>query len=1192
MRLKTSSKLLVLITVVSLLLSSLVLVANVFAQETTGGLQGTIKDASGAVVAKATVELTGSSLVGSKKLETDGSGYYRFANLPPGTYTVMVKASGFSELKREGIAIEVGHLPTLDLALAVGAAGTVVEVTGEAPVIDVTTNTNQTNITQDVINDIPHGYSFQSVIQFSPMARNEPLMGATAGMTGNSGGSIPGSAGNGLSVGFSVGGGSDSENQYLVEGQDTENISGGATGANVPFQFIQEVQVKSSGIEAEHGGALGGVVNVIMKKGQSAYHGSFFTTYEGDSLGGSANGTLRYDPLGTAFGATANGPGFDDDVQIYQPKRDHYRIAQAGFTVGGPIIKDRLFFFLGFAPQYNSLGRVVDFTNTLNPSNVGLGLGTQHFTQDQQTYFTTARLDAVLTQKIRVFGSWLYQYQRENGDSLPTADPIASQAANPKYLNFAINSPITQYSHGLGFANPNSTYNVGADITLTPSIVATTRYGYFFNNYHDFGWPTTGVDLTWQTNGIGALDNNGNPLPASLAVPANTSTAPFDSTYTEVNASKHYQFNQDVAFFKSGWWGTHNIKGGYQFNKLSNAIDQHGNIPSPFIRPGAGLNYTPSTTTGAANCALLTAAWGVCAGQYGYGVEADASTVLRNPAGTLVPATDNNHAVFVQDAWTVGHGLTLNLGVRLEKEVLPAPPGIGLANIKTINFSWADKIAPRLGAAWGSRDGKMKIFGSYGVINDVMKLLLAQTSFGAQHATDCWYPLGPDSSGGFSTSDLSFTFVNGQACPTGPSNLPANFVGGVTPPSLIDAKTGVSLIENLNFRPEEPVVPGLKPYRQHEYVAGWDYQVNKNWAFEARYDRRRLDHVIEDASLADPNSFEIYNVVNPGQGVNKTLNGYASYLTSLGAAYGPGLPAFNPTGAFGTCTGCRNNPQAIRNYDGLELRMSKAQSRGFSGMFSYTWSRLWGNYAGLTTTDETDSIGRNSPDTSRSFDEPIFYFNTNGQSNAGPLPTDRPNAFKGYGYYTLPWKGGFRNNTTTFGLFQVAYTGSPLSAFTDLGYAIGNGAAPPAILEGSYIFGRGNWVNTTQDAFGNVTLGNPYSRRTPWYTQTDFNLQHSIKVNKNNEHQVLGFSANFTNLLNQHAITSYWEAFNSNYLGSYLRPGGLNIFNGAAFYQAVETGYNAQALVTADGVVKNNLYGQPNLWQISRKIRLGATFTW
>src|SRR6202044_31806 len=135
---------------------------------------------------------------------------------------------------------------------------------------------------------------------------------------------------------------------------------------------------------------------------------------------------------------------------------------------------------------------------------------------------------------------------------------------------------------------------------------------------------------------------------------------------------------------------------------------------------------------------------GVCAGQYGYMKVQDFATVLKTPSGQVVPATDHNHALFIQDAWTVGHGLTLNLGIRFEKENLPAPPGIGIANIKTISFSWADKIAPRIGAAWGSRDGKMKIFGSFGVTNDVMKLLLAQSSWGAQAFEQCSYPLGPD----------------------------------------------------------------------------------------------------------------------------------------------------------------------------------------------------------------------------------------------------------------------------------------------------------------------------------------------------------------------------------------------------------------------------------------------------------------
>jgi len=1052
---------------------------SLYAQETTGGLQGTVKDPSGAVVPRAHVAVTGTTLVGSKEENTDGSGYYRFANLPPGNYTITVSAKGFSTAKREGVALEVGHLPTVNFALTVGTENVVVEVTGTAPVIDVTTNRTMTNLTQDVIENIPHGYSYQSVIQFAPMARNEPLAGGSMNVgAGGTGGFLPGSSGNGLAVGFSIGGAADSENSFLVEGQDTENISGGVSQANVPFQFIQEVQVKTSGIEAEHGGALGGVVNVVMKKGGNAFHGSGFTTYEANGFDGSANGTLRYDPAGSLNRSTP--VPLDAASQTYQPKRDHFRNMQPGFTLGGPIIKDRLVFFLGFAPQYTSRGRTVNYASASQLSG-NSGLGNQVFTQDNQQYFSTVRLDATLTQKIRVFGSWLYQYTRESGANLPNADSVNNLA------NTSINKPLSQYAHGIGFSAPNATYNVGADITLTPKIVATTRFGYFFNNYHDFGWPSTGVDLNYLAGGLLAggvvgKDNAGNSLPTAvrddLLVNGGFATAPFNASFTEVNASKHYQFNQDVAFFKSGLWGTHNFKFGYQLNHLSNVINQHGNLPEAFMNVGQGLSYGPSTQFGGGpggTCETLAAKWGVCAGQFGFVTVQDFATVLKTTSGAVAPAVDWNHGFFVQDAWTVGHGLTFNLGLRIEKESLPAPSGIGISSIRTIDFGWADKIAPRLGVAWDpTGKGTMKVFASYGVVNDVMKLLLAQTSWGAQGFETCTYPLGPNGAGGFNNSDINLAFNSAlRACPTGVANVGANFAGGSVPSVLTDSSTGVGLIENVNFRPEEPVVPGLKPYRQHEYVAGVDYRISRNYAFEARYDHRALDHVIEDASLADRNAFEIYNIVNPGEGVNRTVDGYATFLASLGNAFGPGTAAFNPTpndpaSAFGTCPTCPPNPKAIRTYDGMELRLTKSMSSGWLGSWagnvSYTWSRLYGNYTGLTTTEQTDGgiTGRNSPDTTRSFDEPFYYFGANGQSNNGPLPTDRPNTFKGNVYYPLHWKG----MTTTLGLFQQAYQGSPVASWADVGLGCCGGP-----IEGVYIFGRDKWVNATTDATGNIAFG-------------------------------------------------------------------------------------------------------------------------
>src|SRR5260370_27826278 len=194
---------------------------SAMAQETTGGLQGTVKDPAGAVVPNAKVVVTGSALVGSKELQTDSSGYYRFANLPPGNYTLTVTAKGFKTFKRAGLTLEVGHLPTSDVVLEIGSAETIVEVSAAAPVIDLTTTQNLTNVTNDVIANVPHGLSFQSVIQFAPMARNEPL----AGSPGGTGGSLPGSSGNGLAVRFSSAVPPASGGILLLASPDTESNS-------------------------------------------------------------------------------------------------------------------------------------------------------------------------------------------------------------------------------------------------------------------------------------------------------------------------------------------------------------------------------------------------------------------------------------------------------------------------------------------------------------------------------------------------------------------------------------------------------------------------------------------------------------------------------------------------------------------------------------------------------------------------------------------------------------------------------------------------------------------------------------------------------------------------------------------------------------------------------------------------------
>jgi len=1179
--------------------------AALFGQETTGGLQGTVKDASGAVLAGAHVLIKGSTLVGEKSLDTDSAGYYRFANLPPGVYSIEITAKGFKTVKRAGLTLETGHLPTVDTTLEIGTANEVVEVSGAAPLIDVATETTQTNITQDVVQDVPHGRSFQSVIQFAPSARNEPLAGSNPynGGTGT-GGTSPGNGSNGNNVGFMVAGGSDSENSYLVEGQQTADVAGGFSHTNVPFDFIQEVQVKSSGVEAEHGGALGGVVNVIMKKGSNRYHGSVWGQFENDALDGSPVAYQRYDPLGSTV--VAPGPGainnIDTPYQQVQPIRPHTSDVYPGFNFGGPLKKDRVFFFLGFNPEWNNYERKVNY----GPTNGGV----MPFSQNTQTYYTTARIDASLTNKIRVYGSWLYQYQRQNGESLPRSDSTTGlynlstgcfAASSQPCISTGI--PQFAFAHSLGYSAPNTVTNVGADISINPRLVSTTRFGYYFQNYHDFGYPTDGELTIWNNSGVGGTDSFGDPLPASLQQSGGYFNAAQNQNFTARNANKAIQFDQDLAWFKSGWFGTHNFKFGYQLNRLSNDLKQSWNEPATLFNVGnpnpaspdfnASAVYSPSSPNGNTACDALTAAYGSCAGQFGY--------ITIEDFGSLGKATSFNHGLFVQDAWTIGHGVTINAGVRFDKEYLPGEGGAPGVTNHPIDFSWTDKIAPRIGAAWDVfRDGRMKVFGSYGRFYDIMKLNLAISSFGGQYWQNCVY--------GLSTSDLiSITpqfNSSGRFC-GGPGTDSTTEANGVT--SVPAGSPGLTFIENSNFRAfpttcstcsatQEGVTPGLKPYEQHELVFGIDYQITKGLAFEARWDRRRLDHVIEDSALYNPNIGETFVINNPGQGPAKTFAGFWDFLygcssdpTACANFSDPVLTGGVPQicdPSSGLCPPA-NLVAGARSYDGVELRITKALSHHWFGMFSYTYSRLRGNYTGLTTTDIADGGGgRNAPNNSRSFDEPFFQFNAFGGSSSGLLPTDRPNAFKGYAYYQMPWGRLSNKFTTDVGIFQYAYSGSPLTTYADVGYAF-PGAFPVDIV------GRGKWVDVTQDpTTGVITLGTPRTNRTPWFTQTDFNIQQNYRIG---EVKTISFSATFANLLNQRAVTSVGQQLDSNITQSFMSPNNSFIAS-QGFYANAERPYDVQTLLNqtnlfGEGNTFNSQYGKPYLYQASRNIRLGVKFT-
>jgi hypothetical protein len=992
-----------------------------------------------------------------------------------------------------------------------------------------------------------------------------------------------------------VGGASDGENSYLVEGQETANLIGGYSHTNVPFDFIQEVQIKSSGIEAEHGGALGGVVNVVMKKGSNGYHGSVFMQFENNALDGGPQAYSRYDPNSFLAapgdtlpnGATNTTNGYIDAAsQNYQPIRPKSSDVFPGFTFGFPILKDRVFGFVAFNPEWNDEERTV---------NYGPTLGRIPFSRNQQTYYSTARVDASVTNKIRVFGSWLYQYQRETGVNLPKADSSTGLynfstgcygAATATLGCASAGTDPSVYGHGLGYTAPNVTTNVGADFTITPHIVATTRFGYYFENYRDFGYPTTGTLYNFQTTGLGAVDTTGAPLPSQLQQSAGVYTAAYSANATARNANKAIQYDADLAWFKSGWKGTHNFKFGYQLNRLSNDISQHYNEPYVQLFVGApDGEYSPTSALGVTNCASATqnGANG-CEGRYG--------TVQVFDFGTGGKVKSFNHGLFAQDAWTIGRGITINAGVRFDKEYLPASSSAGLSQ-NPINFSWTDKVAPRIGAAWDVfKDGRMKIFGSYGKFYDIMKLNVALSSFGGQYWNTCAYTLDTPN-----YTSIIPAFNSASRYCVGDVSSGANWKSGTVP-------AGLTFIENVNFRTfptscstcsltSTGVTPGLKPFSQHESEFGVDYQISKTLAFEARWDRRRLDNAIEDSSIfstVGPTAgSETFVIGNPGKGIERTFNSFYHFL----------YPSTPPP----ACSGATCPPQAMipaaRSYDGVEFRLNKSTNKGLYGMFSYTYSHLRGNYTGLTSSDISDGQqgGRSSPNNSRAFDEPYFQWNSFGGSSSGLLPTDRPNTFKGYAYYELPWSKFSRKSSSDFGIFQYAYQGAPQTSYLDVGAGNGGWAVQA--------WNRGNWVDVKQDpTTGFITIGSPHVNRTPWFTNTDFNFTQNYKVS---EVKVLSFSAIFTNLLNQRAVTAYNAditslAVTNQYIAlnttdptcAFVTQ--CRIVDGNTFYAGAERPYNPQDQLNnfkARGIsgALNSAYKTPMYYQLARTIRLGVKFT-
>ncbi len=315
------------------------------AQETAGSIEGIVKDTSGAVLPGVAVEARNpqGAVV---SVTSDQGGSYRFNALAPGKYTVSAMLPGFKKAAFENVELLLGQVLKINFDLSVGLTEEV-QVTAESPIIDVKQNAATQSITTDLIDRIPKGRNFTSVVQIAPGANDE---------TRNGGIQFDGSSG--------------SENRFVIDGMDTTNLQNGTSGKTVYTEFLSEVQIKTSGYAAEFGGSTGGVVNAISKSGGNQYRGSFGTYYRNEGFQSDPRKSWRINPFTDCTQNLPQCAGTPEFVATPDAAFDNWNPIG---DIGGPIFRNRAWFYFGSSYDRTDNERTTTFRNSsTNPGGDAL----------------------------------------------------------------------------------------------------------------------------------------------------------------------------------------------------------------------------------------------------------------------------------------------------------------------------------------------------------------------------------------------------------------------------------------------------------------------------------------------------------------------------------------------------------------------------------------------------------------------------------------------------------------------------------------------------------------------------------------------------------------------------------------------------------------------------------------------------
>ena len=687
-----------------------------YSQVTGATLAGTVTDASGAVIAGATISVKNTATGVSRDTTSDSSGLYSMPNITPGDYEVRVTAKGFSTALQSNLNLNVGAQQQLNFSLKVGETSTTVQVTEAAPQVELTSSAVSGQVESEVVRELPlNGRDWTQLATLQPgVKRIETQMSTDTSARGH----------RGFGSELTVSGQRTTFNNYRIDGIGVTDYAmaapGNVIGVVLGVDAIQEFTVLTGGFPAEYGRATGGVVNAISKSGTNQFHGTAYEFLRNSALDSRdyftrASGGKIPDFKRNQFGVSAGGPIIKDKTFIFGDYEGLRQIKGIVSNVGvpSPALRSGTFTFSGATPANPNciqIGTTQTCQVAINAyaqsllqfwpaqtlaGNANVGRFVFAGRQVVPENYYTVRLDHRLGTNDNLFGTYLY-------DDTDYVKPDALNTVNTQ-------SHTTRQTIALEWSH-----------TFSSSFVNAARIGYNRDNVKNQFTPTA-ILAAANSTALGAIPGQNAPR---LSVHSGVG-----DFFGGVNAGSHYlhTWNSDQAYDDAFWvHGSHTIKFGGGVERVQ--YNQH-----TFQEPGGRYQFT------------------------------DFSFFLSgNPKsfeGSLVNLVDNPRefrqtvfGAYVQDDWKIKSNLTLNVGLRYEMATvlndaqgritnlanigdanpvcgtqftapIPAQPGASCASVGPYYKNPTLKnFEPRLGFAWDPfKDGKTSVRGGFGIY-DVLPL--------------------------------------------------------------------------------------------------------------------------------------------------------------------------------------------------------------------------------------------------------------------------------------------------------------------------------------------------------------------------------------------------------------------------------------------------------------------------------------